>query len=292
MDGKICSWAKVCSLKAGNGTVLLFEPDTPEELQDILQALEKLPLILGNGTNLVGSDSAEPMPVLRLGKKKIFGKLSRISENRFRVGCACHLSQLLRQLAALGFGGLSGLCGIPGTLGGALAMNAGANGQEIALAVESIEGWDICSGQPWLWRREQGGWGYRQSPVPAGVIATQTVLHLQTVDPAAENRLLAAEVQRRIKVTPAGASAGSVFRNPSAENPAGRLLEQAGCKGLSEGVFSVSEQHANWIVNLARIPGSAEDCRKLTQRMQQKVRELFAIDLHCEWRWADQNRFF
>ena len=290
MDGKICSWAKVCSLKAGTGSVLLFEPDTPKELQEVLQALGKPPLILGNGTNLVGSDSSEPMRILRLGKKGIFGNLSPITGNLFRAGCACNLSQLLRQLASMGFGGLSGLSGIPGTLGGALAMNAGANGQEIALAVEAIEGWDLCSRQPWLWRREQGGWGYRQSPVPAGVIATQAVLHLQTVDPAAENRLLAAEVQRRKKVTPAGASAGSVFRNPSVENPAGRLLEQAGCKGLSEGVFSVSEQHANWIVNLPRIPGSAEDCRKLTQRMQQKVRELFAIDLHCEWRWAD--RFF
>ena len=287
MTGKICSWAKICSLKAGTGSVLLFEPDTPEELQDCLQALGKKLLILGNGTNLVGSDAPEPMPVLRLGKKGIFGNLSPISDNRFRVGCACNLSQLLRQLAALGYGGFSGISGIPGTLGGALAMNAGANGQEIGWVVEAIEGVDLRSGHPWLWCLEQGGWGYRQSPIPQGVIATQAVLKMQSVDPAAENRLLGAEVQRRRKVTPTGASAGSVFRNPSAEQPAGRLLEQAGCKGMSEGVFSVSEQHANWIVNLSRAPGSALDCRKLTQRMQQKVREQFAIDLHCEWRWTE-----
>jgi len=290
MTGNLSAWAKLCSLKAGAGAVLLFEPDTLEKLQDMLQSSRKPPLILGNGTNLVGSDSTEPMPVLRLGRKAAFGSLVPISNNRFRAGCACNLTRLLKQLASMGFGGLSGLCGIPGTVGGALAMNAGANGQEIALAVEAIEGWDMCFGQPWQWRREQGGWGYRQSPVPPGVIALQAVLQLQTIDADEENSLIETELERRRKVTPTGASAGSVFRNPSPGQPAGRLLEQAGCKGLTSGVFSVSEQHANWIVNLSRTPGSARDCRKLTQLMQQKVREKFAIDLYCEWRWAD--RFF
>ncbi len=292
MAGKVCAWAKVCSLKAGTGSLLLFEPHTLEELRDCLQALQKPPLILGNGSNLVGSDSEEPMPVLRLGKNEEFASLVPISENRFRVGCAVNLSQLLRQLAALGFGGLSGLSGIPGTLGGALAMNAGANGQEIGPEVEAIEGMDLRSGRPWLWRRGQRGWSYRQSPIPQGVIALQAVLQLQTVDPVAEQRLLDAEWQRRKMITPPGASAGSVFRNPNPDQPAGRLLEMAGCKGMSSGVFSVSQQHANWIVNLSRTQGSAQDCRKLTQRMKQKVREQFAIELHCEWRWADQNRFF
>jgi len=288
VPGKICAWAQVCSLKAGSGKLVLFEPNSLAELLECRQATAGKLLILGNGSNLVGSDAIEPMQVLRLGRKGCFGSISNVSENRFRVGCAGNLSQILRRLAMQGYGGLSGLSGIPGTLGGALAMNAGANGQEIGAYVLEIEGLDLRSGQAWHWRRGQGGWAYRRSPVPGTVVALQALLELQKVDVDQENMLLTAERRRRQKVTPAGASAGSVFRNPATEQAAGYLLEMAGCKELSSGAYSVSQQHANWIVNLSRQPGKAQECRKLVQIMQEKVQEKFNITLQCEWRWAEE----
>ena len=288
MTGKLYPWAKACTLKAGMGFLQLYEPDKLSELRHCLQTVGQIPLLLGRGSNLVGSDSTSPIPVLRLAKGADFGTILALSENCFRVGCALNLAELLSTLAARGYGGLAGLSGIPGSLGGALAMNAGANGQEISAAVEQVDGWDLQHDRPWQWRKEEGGWAYRQSPIPSGVIVLHAILRFQKIAPSTETSQIAAERKRREKATPAGASAGSVFRNPAPEQPAGRLLEQAGCKGLSAGAFSVSVQHANWIVNCSRTPGKAEDCRRLVNEMQQKVHEKFAVDLHCEWRWADE----
>lgn len=288
MTGKLYPWSKACTLKAGMGFLQLYETATLNELRHCLQALGEPPLLLGRGSNLVGSDSATPIAVLRLAKGADFGTILALSENCFRIGCALSLAELLSTLAARGYGGLAGLSGIPGSLGGALAMNAGANGQEISVAVEQVDGWDLQHDRPWQWRKEEGGWAYRQSPIPVGVIALQAILRFQKVAPSSEASLIVAERQRRKKITPVGASAGSVFRNPAPEQSAGRLLEQAGCKELSAGVFNVSVQHANWIVNCSRTPGKAEDCRRLVNEMQQKVREKFAVELRCEWRWADE----
>lgn len=284
---KTCAWSKVCSLKAGAGKLVLFEPDSIEELLECRQETSGNIFILGNGSNIVGSDATEPSFALRLGKNGCFGEVRNLDGGFFRVGCACNLPQLLLRLAQQGYGGLSALSGIPGTLGGILAMNAGANGEEISVFVHAIEGFDLCSGDFWHWQRVDGGWSYRQSPIPRSVVALQAVLELRRVAVDDEKNLLAMEHQRRQKSTPKGASAGCVFRNPSSAQPAGRLLEMAACKELSSGVFSVSQQHANWIVNLSYKSGNARDCRILTQLMQERVREKFNIELECEWRWIE-----
>lgn len=279
-------WAGLCSLRAGLGQVRLYEPATQDELWETLRSLERPPLILARGSNLVGADNAQAMPVLRLPKSAEFALVEQLGPCVFKLGAALSLLETAKLLAAKGCGGLAALAGIPGSLGGALAMNAGANGEEIAARVREMRGWDLRSNQPWNWRREQGGWGYRRSPIGKDILILETILELQPAHPEEEKAAIDAELRRRRMTNPKGASAGSVFRNPDAQNPAGRLLEQAGCKGLARGMFRVSQKHANWIVNTERKAGSAADCRLLVNEMKARVQEKFAVELQCEWKWA------
>lgn len=293
-DGMVqtCRWQDCCSLLAGTGLITVVSPASLDELQQCLNicrrdSLDIIPL--GGGTNLVGLDDDRRLIAIRLGKSGEFGQISPLPDGSFSCGAAWNLSRLISHLANQGRGGMSALSGIPGTLGGALAMNAGANGHEISEFVRKITGITWHDGKKWEWTAGQGGWGYRTSPVPPQVIVLAAELSLIPVDPSAEQQLLLAEKQRRARVTPAGASAGSVFRNPDGNRgSAGALLEQSGCKGMTSGNYSVSLQHANWIVNLRRQPGPAEDCRLLVENMRQQVRQSTGLDLHCEWRWAEK----
>ena len=280
-------WSRLTSLRAGRGEVLVFRPRSMEELSALLQARQAglVPALspLGAGTNLLGYDDCQPLAMVRLAAGGEFSVVQSQGGGLFRLGTANLLGRTLEQLAVDGYGGFAGLAGIPGTLGGALAMNAGANGQEIAEAVRAMEGVDLESGKSWSWQTEQGGWGYRQSPVPRQVLLTSAVLQLQTVSPEEEKGRISAEYQRRQRVTPRGASAGSVFRNPPGA-AAGKLLEEAGCKGLQIGAYQVSQQHANWIVNETGGEGSAEDCLNLLREMQCRVLNNSHISLQPEWR--------
>ncbi len=280
-------WSSLCSLKAGTGCCTLVTLKTAAELPAWRNALPAPPGILGKGTNMVGSDNPHSGTIIRLAPKGEFTRINPLGEGYFEFGCAWPWSRLLEVMAVSGWGGCSDLAGIPGSLGGALAMNAGALGSQISQRVKNIRGWDWSTGQVWQWEEGSGGWGYRHSPIPASVLALSATLRLEPVEPAAEQQLLRFEKRRRREVTPAGASAGSVFCNPPGAPPAGALLEQAGCKGLSAGVFTVSSRHTNWIVNCSRRPGRAEDCRILVAEMRSRVQQKFAIDLRCEWRWQD-----
>ena len=280
-------WYNLCSLRVGLGQVRLYEPENLVALREILQEIDSPPLIVARGSNLIGADNLTIMPVLRLPKSSEFAVVEQLDVCTFRLGAALGLLEAARILAARGCGGLAPLAGIPGSLGGALAMNAGANGQEISSLVREMRGWDLRLDRPWHWFREQGGWGYRQSPIAKDVLILEAVLELYPVQTEDETALILAELNRRSLTNPKGASAGSVFRNPSRGNPAGRLLEQAGCKGLSHGSFQVSQKHANWIINVGGKPGKAEDCRLLVNDMKKRVLDQSGLRLHCEWKWAD-----
>lgn len=283
----ITRWYRLCSLKAGTGCCALHTLTSAQELPFLYSALPEPPKLLGLGTNLVGSDKPGLIAGLRLAANADFTQIRPLGEGCFEIGCAWPLSRLLARMAEQGWGGLSPLAGIPGTLGGALAMNAGAMGLQISQFVHHIRGWDWSTGQEWQWQKSSGGWGYRQSPLLASILALSATVQFQRAGTHAERELLQAEWRRRSSATPGGASAGSVFCNPEHAPPAGLLLEQAGCKGLSAGVFAVSQQHANWIVNCSRQPGRAQDCRTLVEEMRSRVQKMFAIALRCEWRWAD-----
>ena len=280
-------WADSTSMGAGLGTYPLVQPQTREGL--ILLVREciacGIPLFpIGAGTNLVGSDS--PVDFLAVRLAGVFQEI-RMEKSLIHAGAGVPLAALARFAAEHSLGGLAPLSGIPGMVGGALRMNAGANGTEISEFIREIEFIDLKTGE--LDRRAFGsGWGYRTSPVPENGLITEGVFSLPASEREKEELLLRKERERRLAVTPRGRSAGSVFRNPSKECPAGKLLEKAGAKKLSSGGGRVSPQHANWIVNDSG-SFSESDCTVLAAEMASMVKAFCGIALKTELRFVNMN---
>ena len=279
---RVCRWADATTLGVGAGRFCRVAPNSMNDLKKILQYINNKQvkyIVIGGGSNLVGSDEDYGGVVLDL--RKCCGQI-RQDGAVLTVGSAVPLLRLVKFAAGRGYGGLSKLCGIPGQLGGVVTMNAGALRQEICTSVLELRG--MLAGQEWSWQPTASDWGYRHCKLPVDVVLTEIVLKMQEVSPEEENALILEELQRRVRVTPKGRSAGSVFRNPPGQF-AGALLEQCGCKGLRVNNLCVSEQHANWIVKEGPEPGRAADCRWLVAEMRRRVQEQFGITLETEWRW-------
>ena len=128
LDDSIQPWSSLCSLRAGLGMARVLEPVDLAALRAVIASCPQPLCVLGRGTNVVGSDD-DGLVVLRLPARGDFAAITRLEDGCFEVGAGIGLSRLLAALAKQGFGGAAALSGIPGALGGALAMNAGARGQ-------------------------------------------------------------------------------------------------------------------------------------------------------------------
>lgn len=262
-----CLWCQITSLHVGLGRADVYLIDGAEDLPVLAGSVDLAEAgVVGAGTNLIGSDR-DGLSIVRLSA-------SREPEFQeggvLRLGAGTMLPRTAQLAAEAGLGGLAPLSGIPGTLGGAVMMNAGANGAQISDFLLEAEGVDLDTGKPWRWRQGDGGFAYRQSPVTQRMITLSVALKLPGSDPETERRRITEERERRLAVNPQGPSAGSIFKNPPGES-AGRLLEAAGCKGLSRGGLLVSEKHANWILNPTATPTSQEDALMLLAEMQRRV---------------------
>lgn len=280
-------WAEYTSMGAGTAAFFLAEPETMDELFSVTALCRSLsvPVFpLGGGTNLVGADGELDICLIRLGSG--FRTMSAEGRAVF-AGAGMKLSALLDSLAERGLGGAAALSGIPGTVGGALRMNAGANGREIADFLSEVE--YLRGGELFRVPADRGEWRYRTSPLPEECIITGALFRLERVDPAEEKARIAQERRRRAERTPKGRSAGSVFRNPSPQLPAGRLLERFGAKGLVSGGAEVSAEHANWIVSRWKQQVSESDCAALISRMALNVRTGCGIALKTELRFVNME---
>lgn len=260
-------WCQITSLHVGLGRADVYLIDGAEDLPVLAGSVDLAEAgVVGAGTNLIGSDR-DGLSIVRLSASR---------EPEFqeggvvRLGAGTMLPRTAQLAAEAGLGGLAPLSGIPGTLGGAVMMNAGANGAQISDFLLEAEGVDLDTGKPWRWRQGDGGFAYRQSPVTQSMIALSVTLKLPGSDPETERRRITEERERRLAANPQGPSAGSIFKNPPGDS-AGRLLEAAGCKGLSRGGLVVSEKHANWILNPTATPTSQEDALVLLAEMQRRV---------------------
>jgi UDP-N-acetylmuramate dehydrogenase len=237
-------------------------------------------LVLGMGANVLIPDAGLDAVVVTL-----VGQLASISRegDRIRAGGGAQLGRLVRTAVGAGLAGVECLGGIPSTLGGAVAMNAGAYGQEILDvlawaevveedgAVRRLERWEV-------------DWGYRWSVLGKGRIVTSLELSLRPDDPSALRGRVQQLRERRLAAIPPEPSAGSVFRNPPGDF-AGRLLELAGCKGLRRGCAQVSERHANVVINAGG--ATAGEVRGLVAEMAARVRERFGVALELELKILD-----
>jgi UDP-N-acetylmuramate dehydrogenase len=236
--------------------------------------------VVGNGSNLLVADGDHDISVLHLRDE-----LTQITwefdgdEVVVVAGAGLDLPVASRKLAAAGVRGFEWAVGVPGTFGGAIAMNAGGHGADMAASVEKV----------WLWRdgvrREVAAselcFGYRHSALSAGdvVESVQLRLHRGEVDEAKQE--ISSIVSWRREHQPGGANAGSVFRNPEGDS-AGRLLEAAGLKGLRLGTAQISTKHANFII--ADANGSANDVFNLMRVARDRVLATSGVTLIAETR--------
>ena len=281
-------WADHTSMGAGSSEFFLVEPATMDELSRLLDFLRKKRIgfyPIGDGTNLIGSDRPLDRIVIRLTGE--FRSCS-ISGTEVSAGGGCRLGSMIAAAAAAGLGGAAGLSGIPGTIGGALRMNAGANGVETADFLRYVEYLLPESGEMARSEIRREEWSYRTSPLPEDGIIVRAVFEFKRVEAEQEKRLIAFERERRRRVTPKGRSAGSVFRNPSGSLSAGLLLEKAGCKSLEHNGLLVSPEHANWIVNFQKNV-SESDCTALAVTMASRVKAASGAGLKTELRFVNME---
>lgn len=281
------SYRDITSLGVGSALPVLAEPQDPEELAGLLRFTSghAIPVfVIGGGTNLVGMDAPCPMLGIRLHRNG-FSEFS--SENGIiRAGAHLRLPDLTSRTVELGLGGLARLAGIPGTLGGALRMNAGANGVSIGDFIVKVSGFDF-RGNPWSAGHDEIEWRYRGSSIPDDVVITGAELKLPAADRETEIAALRSEVEARRKREPAGRSAGCTFRNVSEFEPAGRLIDQCRLKNYRIGGVAVSAEHANFIVNLDS--GRESDYVELVRHLRCAVAEKHGFYLRPEVKFLNPD---
>lgn len=272
------------TLAVGGPIQYLVTVESLWELQAVLKllAVEKQPVrVLGFGSNVLIGDQGIRGWMIRLGQS--LRSVERLDGDRFVIAGGASLMAVSRKISSDGFSGLEFAAGIPASFGGAVFMNAGAHGSEIAERVERVNVvmWD---GSFRVFERNDLPWRYRHSGLPADAVVISVELFLPSGDKERISRACGDNLAHRKNTQPLSLpSAGSVFKNPSQQLPAGKLLEEAGLKGVSVGGATVSSLHANWIVNPDKT-ASASDIVSLISLCQGRVRELSAIELEPEVR--------
>lgn len=264
------------SWRVGGRAAQFYQPADAADLAQFIASLEEdLPLFwLGLGSNILVRDGGLPGVVIcTSGGMK---ELRFLPHERLRVEAGLAMPQLARQCARQGLRGTEFLCGIPGTVGGGLAMNAGALGGEFWDLVESVETVDR---QGRLYQRSADEFevAYRRVRGPLNEWFVAATLQLAAGDSVESLQQIKAHLARRNATQPTRQpNAGSVFRNPP-DDYAARLIEAAGLKNHCVGGACVSEKHANFIVNTGR--ASATDIETLIEEMERRVNAESGIEL-------------
>ncbi|MFN8011642.1 MAG: UDP-N-acetylmuramate dehydrogenase [Holophagaceae bacterium] len=273
---------RLTTLGVGGLCRWLFEPGTEAQAQAFVRACvrEGLPYrVLGGGSNLVVFGDIEP-PVLRLA----FPKELRQEGLRLWAPASYGHVRLSQDAARLGLSGLEYAAGIPGTTGGALRMNAGAYGRELVDVLDTYR-FLTPEGELVEKRPEPGEFRYRGSFLTDGHVALGYTVRLAPGDSAAIQAQVAENMEKRGTSQPLSKrNAGCIFKNPPGLS-AGRLIDQAGLKGLRIGDAEVSPDHANFLVNHGH--ATPEDFAALMEAVREKVRMFHGVELEPEvevWR--------
>ncbi|MBW1996595.1 MAG: UDP-N-acetylmuramate dehydrogenase [Deltaproteobacteria bacterium] len=238
-------------------------------------------LAVGKGSNILVTDEGFGGVVIVLE-----GKLSEVEgleqgKDSLRAGGGLALGGLLSYCRDKGLGGLEFLAGIPGTVGGAIAMNAGAFGSEIGPLVREISV-VVPGGETKTMRAPELKFSYRSLSLPGGTVIAQALIGVRKDEPERIGSRISENLARRKKTQPVEyPSCGSVFKNPPGDF-AGRLIEQAGLKGSRVGGAMISPKHANFIVNTGG--ATAKDFVQLMDLARREVRKRIGVELDPEIR--------
>src|SRR5271166_1922853 len=272
--------AETTWFRVGGPAQVLFSPADQEDLAYVLAALPRETPVttIGLGSNLIVRDGGVAGVVVRLGGRA-FGAIEIIDGCRVVAGAAAPDQFVAKAAAKAGVEGLAFLRGVPGSIGGALAMNAGAHGGEIKDALIEARGLDR-TGARRAFSHAGMGFSYRHSSAPADVVFTAAVFQGGPGDPAA----IEAEMERITRAREASQpirekTGGSTFKNPPGAK-AWELIDKAGCRGLRVGDAQVSTMHCNFLINLGR--ATAARSEEHTSELQRRVREGSGIELEWE----------
>jgi UDP-N-acetylmuramate dehydrogenase len=233
-------------------------------------------LVIGRGSNLLVADGGFTGIVVQLGD----GLASiDVDDHSMIVGGGAALPVVARRSVAAGLTGFEWAVGVPGTIGGAVRMNAGGHGSDMAASVERVHVVDLRTGEDSTMTPTDLRFGYRHSSIGSEQVVVTCRLVLTPGDRSSGEEQLSEIVRWRREHQPGGANAGSVFRNPPGES-AGRIIEQAGLKGFRVGTAEVSAKHANFIQ--ADADGRAEDIARVMIEVRREVAERTGVDLHAE----------
>ena len=279
-------FAELTSLRVGGAIDWVIIPEDEEQAAAVAGALEDAGItwrVLGAGSNVLADDERHAYVVLTM--REVKGE-ARFDGERVSVSAGYSLPRLCVDAARRGLSGIEGLNGIPGTVGGALWMNAGAFGQEIGTVVESV-------------RVARGGrvvevpgteitWDYRHTSFRDGELLLGATLALRAGDPEEIKRRMEESKRQRLETQPHGSrSAGCFFKNPPGSGlSTGRMIDEMGMKGERRGGAVVSDVHANFIVTEGE-GARASDALALAEEIRERIRRERGIELEYEvelWR--------
>jgi len=264
--------------RTGGPAEILYRPADIDDLCEFIANKSKdLPVrVIGVGSNLLIRDGGIPGVTIRL--PATFGRIERLSDARLRVGAAALDANVARAAAEAGIAGLEFLRGIPGTIGGALAMNAGCYGREMKDIVIEARAVD-AKGRLVTFNNIGMGFAYRSS-APRDVIFVDAVVEGMTGSPDDIRARMEALVAERERTQPVRArTGGSTFTNPPGQK-AWRLIDEAGCRGLMLGAAQVSEKHCNFLINTGE--ANASDIEALGEEVRARVMKQSGVQLEWE----------
>ena len=268
------------TLRIGGRPLLYLRPRSYSELQAALRRCRErdLPVrIMGRGSNLLVDEGDLPFAVIHICSPG-FGWIERVAPSTLRVGAGMQMQHLLSYCRDARLSGLEFMAGVPGTVGGALAGNAGAWGH--AIGEHFVRAWVLDeTGRRMQVAASQVAFQYRSCTLRERII-TEAEFELKPCDPGLIGQRMARFLAKKALLHPmASASAGCVFKNPP-EGPAGKLLDLCGMKGKRIGDAEVSSVHANFICNLTR--ATSQDILELIALMRAAVRRKYNVDLELE----------
>lgn len=272
--------------KVGGPAKVLFKP---EDIRDLISFLKqnngKLPIvILGTGSNIIIRDQGIEGVVIKLGRN--FTEIKKTVDGNLSVGAGCLNYNLAKFCQTNSIQGLEFLIGIPGTIGGGIAMNAGAYGSEFKDIVIAVEAVDI-NGKLKVIPMEKFGFSYRKNNLSPNLIFTKAILKSQIGDIVSITNRVNKIIAMRISTQPVNEkTSGSTFVNPKGLK-AWELIDKVGLRGFKIGGAGVSPMHCNFMINYGN--ATAEDIEKLGEYIREKVKENSGVQLEWEIRRIGKN---
>ncbi len=286
--------------RVGGQAAIFLKAEGLKDLANVSVALQETGLqvlVLGRGSNLLVADAGFPGIAVTLGPEydtavldpaeslslaiRAASEAEPGADRTVKAGGAAYLPVLARRCAAAGLGGLEWAVGIPGSVGGGVYMNAGGHGADVRSVIVGAEVYDLGTCEQLYLSSTELGLGYRCSALTQSQVVLCAVFSGHTADPDAARARIGEIVRWRRDHQPGGSNAGSVFVNPPGD-AAGRLVEEAGLKGLRVGSAQVSVLHANFIQ--ASQGGSADDVASLIGEIRRRVADRTGTELQLECR--------